>query len=65
MKTFNIIFTQQQLEVLSSALVELPFKLSAPIIQHINTEIQKQFDLQRDNDTPTGQTPRPNQFSGD
>jgi hypothetical protein len=44
MKTFTLNFNEQQLQVLSAALVELPFKTSAPIIQHINAEIQKQFD---------------------
>jgi len=44
MKTFTLSFNEQQLQVLSAALIELPFKTSAPIIQHINTEIQKQFD---------------------
>jgi hypothetical protein len=43
MKTFNIIFNEQQLQVLSAALVELPFKLSEPVIRHINVEIQKQL----------------------
>jgi len=44
MKIFTLNFNEQQLQVLSAALVELPFKTSAPIIQHINAEIQKQFD---------------------
>jgi len=44
MKTFTLNFNEQQLQILSAALVELPFKTSAPIIQHINAEIQKQFD---------------------
>jgi len=44
MTTFTVTFTQQQMQVLNSALMELPFKISAPVIQHINAEIQKQFD---------------------
>lgn len=44
MTTFTLTFTQQQMQVLNSALMELPFKISAPVIQHINAEIQKQFD---------------------
>jgi hypothetical protein len=44
MKIFTLNFNEQQLQILSAALVELPFKTSAPIIQHINAEIQKQFD---------------------
>ena len=48
MKTFTLNFNEQQLQVLSAALVELPFKTSAPIIQHINAEIQKQFDKAAD-----------------
>lgn len=44
MNTITLTFTQQQMQVLNSALMELPFKISAPVIQHINAEIQKQFD---------------------
>ena len=44
MNTITLTFTQQQMQVLNSALMELPFKTSAPVIQHINAEIQKQFD---------------------
>jgi len=45
MKTFNITFNEQQLQVLSSALIEMPFKMSEPIIRHINAEIKRQLDI--------------------
>lgn len=63
-KNIQITFTDKQLEVLSSALVELPYKLAAPLISHINIEIQKQFDLAKGND-PTGQEAPKDNFTGD
>jgi hypothetical protein len=48
----KIEFNEQQLSVLSAALVELPFRVSAPLINHINQQIQEQraleFDERRD-----------------
>lgn len=38
----TISFTPQQLQVLNNALVELPFKVAAPMIDHINKEIVAQ-----------------------
>lgn len=42
-RTFTITFTQQQLQVINMALGEIPFKHAAPLVDHINTEIQKQL----------------------
>lgn len=64
MKTFDIKFNQDQLKVLNDALIEMPFKISAPIIQHINTQIQRQFDVAAGDD-PTGQEKPKDQFTGD
>ena len=51
-------FNEQQLQVLNAALVELPFRISAPLINHINHQIQEQraleFDERRDNAQTTG-----------
>lgn len=47
-KTFKIEFTEQQLNVLNGALQETPYKYSAPLIAHINAEIQKIFDAKVD-----------------
>ena len=44
MKKFKIELNEQQLSVLNVALIEMPFKIAAPIIMHINAEIQKVFD---------------------
>ncbi len=60
----NIEFSSRQLEVLNAALGEIPYKHAAPIIAHINSEIQKAFD-ERANDGPTGQVSPPDKFSGD
>jgi len=64
MQTIKIEFSQQQLMVLRSALGEISFKHAAPIIQHIDSQIQRAFD-ERANDGPTGQVPKPDEFSGD
>lgn len=64
MKNFDISFTQDQLKVLNDALIEMPFKVSAPIIQHINTQIQRQFDIAKGDD-PTGQEKPKDEFAGD
>jgi hypothetical protein len=65
MKTFQFNFNEQQLKVLNDALIEMPFKISAPLIQHINSEIQKTFDKSVDESIPSGQTILPDPYSGD
>jgi hypothetical protein len=44
MKKFTLSFTLDQLQLLNSAIIELPFKISAPLISHINKEIQNQIE---------------------
>jgi hypothetical protein len=44
----KIEFNEQQLQVLSAALVELPYRMSAPLIQHINQQIKEQQALEFD-----------------
>lgn len=48
----KIEFNEQQLQVLSAALMELPYRMAAPLINHINQQIQEQraleFDERRD-----------------
>ncbi len=44
MKNITIEFSQAQLSVLNDALGNMPFKVAAPLVQHINSEIQKSFD---------------------
>lgn len=39
---YEITFTDQQLAVLNDALVQMPYRLAAPLIAHINEQIQKQ-----------------------
>jgi hypothetical protein len=40
----KIEFNDQQLQVLNAALVEIPYRVAAPLIQHINQQIQEQFN---------------------
>lgn len=42
MEKLTISFTPQQLQILNDALIELPFKLAAPMINHINKELEAQ-----------------------
>ena len=44
----KIEFNEQQLQVLNAALVELPFRVSAPLINHINQQISEQRALELD-----------------
>ena len=64
MKKINLSLNQEQLTVINAALMEVPYRVAAPLIQDINKQIQQQFDLAKD-DGPTGQTSLPDQFSGD
>ena len=48
----KIEFNEQQLSVLNAAIVELPYRISAPLINHINQQIKEQqmlaFDERRE-----------------
>ena len=52
MKTYTLTLTESQLGVIHSALVNGPYQTVAPIIAHINSEIQRlyneQYDKQRE-----------------
>jgi len=48
MKTVALTFTQEQLQVLNAALGEIPYRVAAPLIASINTQIQRQFDCEDD-----------------
>ena len=54
MKPITLSFTQEQLQVLNAALLEVPYRLAAPLISSINSQIQQQFNQREDNDGPTG-----------
>lgn len=41
-------FNEQQLSILNAAIVELPYRISAPLINHINQQIQEQRVLEFD-----------------
>ena len=48
MNKFTIEFTQEDMQVLQAALVELPFRIAAPLIDNINKQIQAAFDASAD-----------------
>ena len=41
-------FNEQQLSILNAAIVELPYRISAPLINHINQQIKEQQILEFD-----------------
>ena len=44
----KIEFNEQQLSVLNAAIIELPYRISAPLINHINQQIAEQRALEFD-----------------
>jgi 16S rRNA A1518/A1519 N6-dimethyltransferase RsmA/KsgA/DIM1 with predicted DNA glycosylase/AP lyase activity len=44
----KIEFNEQQLQVLNAAIIELPYRISAPLIAHINQQIKEQQMLEFD-----------------
>jgi hypothetical protein len=54
MKPINLSFTQEQLQILNTALLEVPYRLAAPLISSINSQIQQQFNQREDDEAPTG-----------
>ena len=54
MKQTTLCFTQDQLQVLNTALLEVPYRLAAPLISSINSQIQQQFNQREDDEAPTG-----------
>lgn len=42
MKMFKIELTEQDLQILSAALGEIPFKIAAPLVDKINQQIAEQ-----------------------
>jgi hypothetical protein len=52
MEIFNLKLTPEQLQIISAALVELPFKMAAPLIDEINKQLRQQ-QSESENDLPT------------
>ena len=48
MNPITLTFTPEQMQVLNAALLEVPYKLAAPLISSINSQIQRQFDARKD-----------------
>lgn len=42
----KIELNEQQLSVLNAALVEIPYRIAAPLIAHINQQIQEQLKME-------------------
>jgi hypothetical protein len=52
MTIFNLQLTPEQLQVISAALLEMPFKMAAPLIAEINKQLRQQ-QSESENDLPT------------
>ncbi len=52
MNTYTITFTEEHLKVINAALLNGPYGAVAPVVAHINSEIQRlyneQYDKQRE-----------------
>jgi hypothetical protein len=44
MKTITLTFTQEQLQILNAALMEIPYRVAAPLISSINSQIKDQTE---------------------
>ena len=42
MKEFTLVLNENDLQVLQTAVMDLPFKLAAPLIQKLNEQLSKQ-----------------------
>jgi hypothetical protein len=51
MKKYSLQLTAEQIQVIESGLVELPFKLSAPILNEISKQLQAAVDSETDSQT--------------
>jgi hypothetical protein len=60
-KTFSISLTDSELKLLSTALVELPFKDVAPMINKINEQLQAQLASEPKSSEPKSSEPLPAQ----
>jgi hypothetical protein len=49
METIKLVLTLQQMQVLNASLLEMPYRLAAPLIAEINTQIQQQEDEDKSN----------------
>jgi hypothetical protein len=46
-------FSEQQMQVLNAAIVELPFKVAAPLVQDINRQLESQQKAPVEDETST------------
>lgn len=59
-------FNNEQLKIINEALLAMPYKYAAPLINDINTQIQKSFDEKVDKEErKTGETKDYDPFRGD
>ena len=54
---YTIKITEQDVSVLSAALVELPYKLSAPLIDKLNRQLIEQQADKAGHSVPSGASP--------
>ncbi|MDN7848130.1 hypothetical protein [Burkholderia seminalis] len=54
MQSITLTFSQEQMTVVYEALAMAPYGKVAPVVSHINAQVQAAFDRQRDDASPTG-----------
>jgi hypothetical protein len=66
MTKFNLSLTKEQLGIINAALMEAPYRIAAPLVQDLNLQIQRQFDLAADaHGVPSGSVMPPDPYKGD
>lgn len=55
---YTLKFTDAEMQVITGALVELPFKVAAPLINNINAQVRASMDVAK-NSGPTTDAPVP------
>ena len=51
MENVVISFSKNELQILNTALLEVPYRLAAPLISSINSQIQQQFNQREEEQT--------------
>jgi prophage tail gpP-like protein len=66
MNDYKIVLTAADLQVLNAALMEMPYKIAAPLVHKVNAQIQAAHDQRVDAlDIPSGATVASDPYRGD
>ena len=48
MKTFTLVVSEEQINIIGAALAELPFKVAAPMVQELQKQVNEQQQVKAD-----------------